>query len=165
MPRCNENAVVLTEISPANAYLLASATMRFRNAKDARTFAALDHTMAFVAGEAETVTGTAGATTSNVPTARRWPTFTSSKSLSVIGGAGLVAGSCLRSQIRVTSPTTGGTWNGVPRASHATERQLGDHHCSLSRPREFACHDSAGSVCRGSAQGCRDPRSTALRPG
>jgi hypothetical protein len=52
-----ENAVVLTEISPANAYLLASATMQFRNAEDARTFAALDHTMAFVAGEAETVTG------------------------------------------------------------------------------------------------------------
>jgi len=48
---------VLTEISPANAYLLASATMQFRNAEDARTFAALDHTMAFVAGEAETVTG------------------------------------------------------------------------------------------------------------
>jgi len=48
---------VLTEISPANAYLLASATMRFRNAEDARTFAALDHTMAFVAGEVETATG------------------------------------------------------------------------------------------------------------
>ena len=48
---------MLTEISPANAYLLASATMQFRNAEDARTFAALDDTMAFVAGEAETVTG------------------------------------------------------------------------------------------------------------
>lgn len=48
---------MLTEISPAGAYLLASATMQFRNAEDARTFAALDHTMAFVAGEAETVTG------------------------------------------------------------------------------------------------------------
>jgi len=48
---------VLTEISPAGAYLLASATMQFRNAEDARTFAALDHTTAFVAGEAETVTG------------------------------------------------------------------------------------------------------------
>jgi len=48
---------VLTEISPAGAYLFASATMQFRNAEDARTFAALDHTTAFVAGEAETVTG------------------------------------------------------------------------------------------------------------
>ena len=78
---------MLTEISPAGAYLLASATMQFRNAEDARTFAALDHTMAFVAGEAETVTGYCWATTSNVPTSRRWPMFTSSKSLSVIGGA------------------------------------------------------------------------------
>ncbi len=48
---------MLTEISPANSYLLASATMQFRNAEDARTFAALDHTIAFVAGEPETVTG------------------------------------------------------------------------------------------------------------
>ena len=48
---------MLTEISPANAYLLASATMQFRNAEHARTFAVLDHTMAVVAGEAETVTG------------------------------------------------------------------------------------------------------------
>jgi ribosomal protein S18 acetylase RimI-like enzyme len=48
---------VLTEISPANAYLLASATMQFRNAEDARTFAALDHTMAYVAEDADAVTG------------------------------------------------------------------------------------------------------------
>ena len=57
MPRCSENAVVLTEISPANAYLLGSATIELRNAEDARSFAALDHTTAFVAGEAETATG------------------------------------------------------------------------------------------------------------
>lgn len=134
---------MLTEISPANAYLLASATMQFRNAEDARTFAALDHTMAFVAGEAETVTGYCWGYYLQRPDSSAMAYVHSSKSLSVIGGAGLVAGSCLRSQIRVTPPTTGGTWNGVPRASHATERQLGDHRCSLSRPREFACHDSA----------------------
>jgi ribosomal protein S18 acetylase RimI-like enzyme len=48
---------VLTEISPSNASLLASATMQFRTAEDARTFAALDHAMAFVAEDAGTVTG------------------------------------------------------------------------------------------------------------
>lgn len=48
---------MLTEISRANAYLLASATMQSRNAEDARAFPALDHTMAFVAREAETLAG------------------------------------------------------------------------------------------------------------
>ena len=49
--------VVIMEISPANARLLASATLQFRNVQDAHAFAALDHSMAFVAEDVETVTG------------------------------------------------------------------------------------------------------------